>query len=197
MHVERKHNSDLTRQDTQRLFKEAFVSENLTWFGDGYYIAGPNSPNVNQSEQVTSDSGEYIVSIGDLKREIESLLKKLSKVNANIIEYLVELQGKYTEADDSNQRHYKEIISRSMLIAIIWVIAKKMHRHRAPKEKDDEWRCIDQLLSRNHANIRMADLRTIINKYYDKLGHIKTAGRGRTKIKIISDLTAFQNASVV
>ena len=137
--------------------------------------------------------------IRKLQRDIRRALQETSRLNEDIIRidgYLIKLQKQC-----GAQPVYRGTICWIMVIAIIWVIAKsdtkQTQQHEASNDNENEWQCLNQLLSRNHANIRMADLRKIINKYQDKLDHIKTAGRGRTKIKIICELRAFQNANAV
>ena len=147
----------------------------------------PDDANVTKSK-----NGEHTNKIDHLKEEIESALQELSEFDVDIFEYLVELRNKYTHTDYSNERDYKETVYWIMVIAIIWVIVKQVQRRRASASKDNEWHCFNGLLSRNHAEIRLRDLRRIISKYHEVLGHIKTAGKGRTKIKIIDDLRAFQ-----
>ena len=137
--------------------------------------------------------------IRKLEQDIKTALQEISKLNEDVIRInanFIKLQK-----ECAAQHDHKTTISWTMMIAIIWVIAKsatkKTQQHWASNDNKIEWQCVHQLLSRNHADIRMADLRRIINKYPKKIGHIKTTGRGRTKIKVICDLRSFQNANVV
>ena len=139
--------------------------------------------------------------INELRDQIESALKELSELGVDVAVYLKQLLiGFEATANRQNDRTHRSIICTAiaiMLISLICIIAKQVQRLRASNDSENVWNGLNQLLSRNHAEIRMVDLRRIINKYQDELGHIKTAGRGRTKIKIIGDLRAFQNANVV
>ena len=157
---------------------------------------GKKEPQPTQLPNATYTNGPQfsfkadVEDIDDLKRVAELALKKLSELNKEITRinaHLAKLQKECT-----NQRDFKEISCWIIVIAAIWAISKRFYQRRASTDNENEWHCINQLLSRNHAEVRMADLQRIINKYHDELGHIKTAGKGRTKNRIIDDLRAFQ-----
>ena len=139
--------------------------------------------------------------INELRDQIESALKELSELGVDVAVYLKQLLISFgATVNRHNDRTHRRIICTAiaiMIISLFCIIAKQVQRRRAPNDSENVWNGLNQLLSRNHAEIRMVDLRGIINEHQDELGHIKTAGRGRTKIRIIGDLRAFQNANVV
>ena len=192
-----------TKQILKRLyerFNETYIEEKDDSLSIVFYQKQRRHKDADDS--ATSSNASFSIdneTIRKLERDIKTALQQISKLNEDVIRIdanLIKLQK-----ECAAQHDHKATISWIMVIAIVWVIAKsdtkKTQQHEASNDNENEWQCLNQLLSRNHANIRMADLRKIINEHHDELGHIKTTGRGRTKIKIICDLRSFQNANVV
>ena len=179
--------AEIERQAYVRWMKDAFREMNMTFTEekDNSFAIVPH-----KQKKTNSNAG----TIQMLKREIKMLFQKLLELTQDVVRINARMDKLKKEFGE--QLEQITAFCKVIIIAIICMIAKEfannMQRRTAPKEKDDEWGCIDQLLSRNHTHIRMIDLRGIIKKYQDKLGHIKTTGRGRTKFKIICDLRAFQ-----
>ena len=184
--------AEIERQAYVRWMKDAFREMNMTFTEEK-----DNSFAIVPHKQKKTNSNAETIQM--LKREIKMIFQKLMELTQDVVcinARMDKLQKEFGEQLEQITTFYKVII-----IAIICMIskefAKQIQRRRAFKGNDNEWGCINQLSSRNHASIRMADLRRIINRYHNKLGHIKTIGRGRTKRKIVDDLTAFQNSNVV
>ena len=167
--------------------------DNIPNEGDEESIIGIGDANSKESDEPFEsfdDHGE------DREKELkESILAALNELDTNcgvdVNEYLMQLQK---DCELSTVVYDARLLFSSFFMAIIVIVAAiYSFAYRSVHRVITKY-YINRLLPKNNADIRMVDLRTIIHRNQWIFGHIKTSGKGRTKMKILNELRSMQFA---
>ena len=152
-----------------------------------------NNESIKIADASTKESDEPLESFDDdnndreneLKKSILAALNELdTKFGIGVNEYLMQLQRGYGHLTDA---HDAKLFFSFLMVTIAAVYLFAYPPYRSMNKMISKY-YINCLLPKNNANVRIVDLRKIIHRNQWIFGHIKTSGKGRTKMKILNEL---------